>query len=345
MARLGIKVKKKNKRPNKADKRKQSGNKSCGAVERFTNPGRGPLARKVISAARLELERKVISLKDWAMVKTGIAEVQKTVVLPENLKNHDPVHACYTMAQNQLSVMIEQLLDLPELEKLAHVYSDAVDEYMPEGPPISPLTGSYFTCWGSFDLSVGRGVKESLTTVLIDFCRFRNVNEDLLALLEKIQNSRMGIYRHEGFDGKFVCLRELITDKEVKTVSPSGYSGKEGELWYVRVLPPPYNIAPFNYSTIFTTPYILGNKTISISENSKIEEGWLQYFARNLEKTRISDTVQAYEYLLKYGLGNNYWNEYILLAYTGHQHDAIWLTGFPDIPSSLPHANKELEIL
>ena len=31
-------------------------------------------------------------------------------------------------------------------------------------------------------------------------------------------------------------------------------------------------------------------------------------------------------------------NEFILCAYTGHRHEAIFLTGIPDIRESLPHA-------
>ncbi len=33
------------------------------------------------------------------------------------------------------------------------------------------------------------------------------------------------------------------------------------------------------------------------------------------------------------------WNEYIHCAYTGHQREAIFLTGIPDIRESLPHAS------
>jgi hypothetical protein len=34
----------------------------------------------------------------------------------------------------------------------------AEDEYMPSGPPMSPLTGSYFWMWALCDLRIGRSV-------------------------------------------------------------------------------------------------------------------------------------------------------------------------------------------
>jgi hypothetical protein len=43
-------------------------------------------------------------------------------------------------------------------------------------------------------------------------------------------------------------------------------------------------------------------------------------------------------YIMKHGPTPNHWNEYIFCAYTGHQHEAVFLTGIPDIKESLPHA-------
>jgi hypothetical protein len=52
----------------------------------------------------------------------------------------NPLHGIYAYAQNKLSVMVEQLGALPPLTKMANVISDAEDEYLPSGPPMSPLT-------------------------------------------------------------------------------------------------------------------------------------------------------------------------------------------------------------
>ena len=41
---------------------------------------------------------------------------------------------------------------------------------------------------------------------------------------------------------------------------------------------------------------------------------------------------------MKYGPESSQWNEYILCAYTVHPHEAILLSGIPDIRESPSHA-------
>ena len=171
-----------------------------------------------------------------------------------------------------------------------------------------------------------------------DYCIFQRVDEGLITLFETMQASRMGIYRHEGVSGRFVFLRELVTNREIKAISASGYSGRAGEIWFARVLPPPFETAAFDYSVVFTTPYVLGKLGPERRFLTSVEEDWLAYFKRNLPRTRKETEVLAHDHLMKYGLTRNHWNEYIFLCYRNHQHDMILLEGFPDIPASLPHA-------
>ncbi len=95
---------------------------------------------------------------------------------------------------------------------------------------------------------------------------------DQLDALQKMADSRMGIYEHVGVDGEHVRLRELITDEEIVCHSTSGYRGKKGELWYVRLLPP---LLPemANYHIVFTTPYVLTEAT---------KGDWTQFLQRTL---------------------------------------------------------------
>ena len=53
---------------------------------------------------------------------------------------------------------------------------------------------------------------------------------------------------------------------------------------------------------------------------------------------RLPGRMDAHTFTMKYGPAANHWNEYIFLGYTGHQHDAVFLTGVPDMKESLPHA-------
>jgi hypothetical protein len=301
--------------------------------------GRGPIAKKVIAAAREGLKRKLMTnLADWREARLRAEDDRTTVISRENLSQYDPLHALYIYGQNQLSVLIEQMAALPMLDKLAGAYAAAFEEYMPSGPPMSPLTGSYFTCWGAFDLTSG-AKKETLCTVATDFCQAQKVDEGLITLFETMQASRMGVYRHEGTSGRFVFLRELVTDQEIKAISPSGYLGKPGEVWLVRVLPPPFADLDLNYSVVFTTPYLLGKPGPAGRFRTDVEEDWSAYFKRNLAPGDQAAAGSAYELLMKYGLSRKYWNEYIFLAYRDFRHDVVMLEGIPDIVDSLPHAD------
>jgi len=299
---------------------------------------RGPIARKVIASAQYHLEKKVTNLSDWREAKIRAEDFQKTIIPQNKLTEYDPAHGLYIYGQNQLSVLIEQLCDLPELGKLADAFAESQEEYNPSGPPMSPLTTSYFTCWGFFDLCSGGAKRETLSTVAIDFCKFMKLDEGLITLFEKMQASSMGIFKHEGISDNNLFLRELITNREIKAISPSGYFGNPGEIWFARILPPPFDGELFDYSIVFTTPYVLGKVGGSREFIPFVESDWLDFFERNLRKSKIDEEELAYGHFMKYGLSRNYWNEYVFLSYRNHRHERILLEGFPDIPSSLPHS-------
>ena len=298
--------------------------------------GSGPIARKVIAKARQSLQEKVTNLSDWKTGKVNAENFQKTVIEQEKLTEYDPAHAIYIYAQNQLSVLIEQIIELPMLDKLADAYDTELEEYAPSSPPMSPVTTSFFTCWSSFDLTTTGSKKETFASIAIDFCKFMNVDPGLVGVYEKMQASRMGIYKHEGSEAGYVFLTELITHKKFKVIVPSGYLGETGELWFVRILPPPFEQRSLDYSVVFTTPYVLGKNGIGGGYITSVEADWLAFFDRNLGETGIEDKVTAYEHLMKSGLNRNYWLEYIFLAYRNYKHDVIFLEGFPDILESLP---------
>jgi len=191
---------------------------------------------------------------------------------------------------------------------------------------MSPLTGSYFTSWAFFDACVGKK-RETIGTIILALSKPLGLDPQLVGALTEMQASRMGLYVHEGHRERFVVLRELVTDEVVESLVSAGYRGKRGEVWLVRVHPPP--VPPAGYSVVFTTPYVI------------LEPGlaeWKAYLRRTLPKIGVDDEVSAYENLMKYGLGRNYWNEYIFEAYVNHQHDAVFLMGLPDVEESRPHS-------
>ncbi|BCE00687.1 hypothetical protein [Marinicellulosiphila megalodicopiae] len=297
--------------------------------KRFT--GRGPIARKLIESAATQLKNKITHIQQWQEGKFTAEQYQKSIVSEKQLSDLDPLHALYMYAQNQLSVLIEQVGQFPSLEKLTAPYAHAVDEYLPSGPPSSPITKSYFTCWGAFDLSTQGAKKETLCTVATDFCKFINADNSYIDIFEKMQSSSMGIYKHLGQSGKFINLKELVTNKEIKVICPSGYNGRSGEIWLARIFPALFD--HIDYSVVFTTPYVLGNQN---QDDHQVEKNWLDFFERNMKNTKQKQSVASYNEIMKYGLSTNYWNEYIFLAYKNFQPNVVFLEGMPDIKSSLP---------
>ncbi len=295
-------------------------------------PRRQPIADKLLRAMKRYSRDKVVDLAAVISGGRNAEDLQRTIVSQEALARLHSAHAPYVYAQNVVSVLSEQLTGLKEMNSLARLIEEAEEECMPGGPPMSPLTSSYFTCWAFFDACVGIG-KETIGSVGIAVASAFGMHSELLRVIGLMQQSRMGIYVHQGLDKDAVLLRELVTGRSVRAISPAGYMGQKGELWYVRVLPPPS--PAMREHVAFTTPYLL------LKAN---EYEWQSYFRRTLPDASQEARIEAYERHMKYGPSRKYWNEFVTEAYVNFRSDVIYLTGLPDIPESLPHssANRDL---
>ncbi|HSL61197.1 MAG TPA: hypothetical protein VK885_05390, partial [Desulfotignum sp.] len=115
----------------------------------------GPISKKVTAGLKKAKNKKIINFQELKEAKTNAENLDKTLISEEQLGEHDPLHAIYISAQNKISVLVEQLSELPALSKLTDSLSKADDIYLPSYPPKSPHTQSYFSCWGFFDLCAG----------------------------------------------------------------------------------------------------------------------------------------------------------------------------------------------
>jgi hypothetical protein len=284
-------------------------------------PAAGPIATRLVRAIQRIKSARVVDLRAFREGMARATDMQKTVATRDVLADFHPVHAVYVAVQNQVSVLAEQLTALPETAKLADRIEAAQDEYMPGGPPMSPLTISYFTCWAFFDAAVGPR-RETLGTCVVTVGKLLGMEPSFLALVQVMQDSCMRVYAYEGFhaDGT-ILLRDLASGASVPCIVPSGWRGARGEFWLARVLPPPLGAA--EVSLVFTTPYVLRGAS---------EPDWIAYLERALgaAKGDANKTVAV----LKYGID---WSEYIFAGYAGHVTEAIFLEGLPDVPASLPH--------
>jgi hypothetical protein len=259
------------------------------------------------------------AVRDFAKVPKDVKTVKQLVE-----SGNDPLHAAYVSAQNLVSFFAESVSTFPEFKPYCQIVGPAEDEYMPDAPPFSPLTRSYFTTWAFFDVPFGPD-KETMGTCLLDIADLVDLDSFMVEVIRKFQHTRMGIYEHCGLEKSRLRLRELATNEELTCHVASGYKGKEGELWYVRLCPPLAALA--DYHVGFTTPYILTHAT---------KADWTAYLKKSV--LGAADEKKALHRFLKYGKKPNEWNEYVFLAYHHHQFEAIFLAGLPDVKGSLPHA-------
>jgi len=286
------------------------------------------LGEQVVRNINRQLRKEGIPLESILTGAEPTRDPERTPARSRALAELHPAHAVYVHAQNQAAEMAEKLLSLPELEPHAEMIATAEDEYMPSGPPMSPLTRSFFTFWSLFDARPeprADTVGEVVMTVGSAF----GMHANLVRLIGLLQDSRMGVFGNEGSDRDGIRLRELRTGRSCLAVCPSGYRGRKGELCYARVLPPP---APgIEEHVVLTTPYLLLQPG---------EGAWLAYFDRALAGVPAGERAQAFEDHLKYGPAIRYWTEFVLEAYVNHRPDAILLAGLPDVAGSRPHARR-----
>ena len=285
------------------------------------------IAKKLISSR----ESKVVDMASWRegrkmALEAGFGDDG----LPGKFADHEPCHALYLVGQNVASFMAESISEVREAKGYVRIVGDAEDEYLPNGPPMSPLTVSYFTMWALFDVRFGSS-RDTMGDCILRIVPEFDCPSWLVDTFERMQQSRMGFYVHCGSDREGVLLREVGTREIASCTVPAGYTGCEGEIWFVRVLPPPNRLC--RHPIVFNTPYVIRDYP---------ERAFVDYlereFARMKAKKKSPGTDDAHRHLMKYGPDPNHWNEYIFCAYTGHQHEAIFLTGIPDIRQSLPHA-------
>jgi hypothetical protein len=185
-----------------------------------------------------------------------------------------------------------------------------------------------FSFWGFFDLTFGKD-RETIGTCFIDLADLLGIRPQHVELMRLLQPSRMGVYEHCGSKWwKYLQLRELLTGKVFKCICPAGYIGKRGELWYTRVLPPPFTSV--DYGVVITTPYILMG-------HSKDE--WIDFFGRHGIQKSDPQLHSGMTRFMKQGTSRDFWNEFVFAPYVNHRKAFILLEGIPDRPETLPHSH------
>src|SRR5271166_115265 len=267
----------------------------------------GTTADKITKAILAHERSGVIDLSSYRAAKVAVEDARLGDDRLRELlaTGYDPAHAAFIYAQNFASFLSEQMSPMKELRQYASIVGKAEDDYRPSFPPLSPVTTSYFTMWAVFDVLFGQS-HETIGTCLLRLARDMPFPGWLVDAIGAMQKSRMGFYVHDGFEDRFVRLREIDGEDVKLCHTTSGYKGAEGQNWFGRLVPPMNGLV--KYHIFFTTPYIMTQTT----------------------ETMIS----AY---LKHGPSPNHWNEYIFCAYSNHRNDAVFIAEVPDDRESLPH--------
>lgn len=285
----------------------------------------GPIARKIIAAGRKQQGQQVVDLQAVRGARDEMRRIIDEAIPSSDVGDQAPGFAAYVYVTNWVTGVVEVGQDVRELWRHVDRIAKADEDYMPEGPPWSPITRSMFSAWSLWDLTVGVK-RESLGSILLAIGRTVGMDPLFLGVLEKLVESRLGLHVHEGITGDRITLRELVTGEVRECICPSGHQGDRGEVWLARVLPPP--ATSLHEAIVVTTPYVIENPGPA---------GWQTYLDRTLPKI-ASDPTLAYRRLMKRGLDERFWLEYVFEAYASHCAEAIFLMGLPDIPESRPHS-------
>ena len=170
----------------------------------------GEISKKLASRFRRDRRRlgdlRRQAAADFAQVPGDGKGVQALV-----RSGHDPLHAAYVAAQNFTSFFAEAVSQFPEFDPYCRIVGPAEEEYMPGGPPMSPLTMSYFTSWAFFDVRFGPD-GETIGGCLLDVADLLEMDPFMVGTIRRFQDSRMGVYEHCGAEGARCRLKELVTD-------------------------------------------------------------------------------------------------------------------------------------
>ncbi len=285
----------------------------------------GVISKQLKRGLLQNLKKKVVKIEDMREAKK---EALKTKEMLESLKssldnsNSDPLHLAYISIFGLISTCMYGLAGLKEMKAFSKTARKQEDLYMPGGPPMSPLTDSYYSCWELLDFRFGPD-NETLSSIFLDLAPDLKLSNDEIDVVEILNSSRMGIYEVTGREGDKIWLKELVTNEKFLCVCPAGYKGKVGQLWLVRILPPLYGYV--DYSLVMTTPYVLV---------SKGKKDWIDFFRKNnINKDNLHD-------FMKFGRYLNFWNEFIFYGFFNFTDQAIFLSGFPDEWTTLPCHKK-----
>ena len=244
-----------------------------------------------------------------------------------NTEPGDPSFHSYAAAVNVANEFASQALDILELIPFNNQLADIQEEHMPSYPPMSPVTSAFFAYWMVLDARdsfTGVTLGELFVHYLQHVGKFDYLRQAMVAL----NDSLCSFYEVTDVDVHGVKLWDIAGKRDFRCWNSSGYPGRKGEVWYVRVLPP--FVTGSNRSVTLGTPYVFRDST---------RLTWEDFFQRHMaSEVGAGHSLRDY---LKYGKSLGYWLEFLFQAFAGYTGNMILATGVPDDPASLPHSHPK----
>jgi hypothetical protein len=246
-----------------------------------------------------------------------------------------------------------QLLGAPQFARLAQLYERIEEEFMPGGPPMSPVYDSYASqhILGEVPHGVaGETPYTVLARLTVGHARYERLHGIARALAE----SHFDLYRVTEAEGLSAQL-ERLRGNGALAVRLTGPFLRNGDRMLARVIP--FGAGLF----IGDSPYLL----------RATEVEWLDYLSRSSDpdpnpppatddgararpspkltpkqRARLRQQQAAARQkapdaavvrLLKHGRSERYWLDYITDGYAGERRGIVYLAGVPDRPETLPH--------
>lgn len=291
--------------------------------------------KKVKNIIALELKelfenKKLINIQDLQeaekIFETISSSEAKNGKIEDLIEEAEPSFSAY-MHMTAFLIFIGTLISFhPALKKYNRKLAQLQKKYISDSFPLSSVTESYFIFWKLFDFK-----PEEYEGSMADLCLelsdvFGGYPPELEELIHKASSSRMGLYVHMGAENGIIKLREIVTNAVIDTTCSTDYQGVEGEIWFVRILPPVASAA----SIIVTTPYIICDAT---------EEDWKCFFKRRKISEDHFDYEEKLHHFMKYGPKADYWLKYIDEAgeFEVLHYDCFDLSGLPGQHKPLNH--------
>lgn len=244
-----------------------------------------------------------------------------------------------------------RLLGAPDFDALRRLHDEIEKEYMPGGPPMSPIYDSFAMQFVLSAVPKGIGSETPYSVLarllLRDPGRFR-----LQSLAQSLAESTFDLYRVKSATGHDAEL-EPVRSGSAFSVRLTGPFLRTGDFGLMRVVQfddkffiadSPYLLKASEEDWREHLTRIVVNQqvapTVSTPQKARKLSSKEQARKRQKDKAKASrkepeELIRSY---LKFGPSPRYWFDYVMDAYAGERRGIVFLAGVPDRPKLLPHS-------